>query len=331
MSRTIKINFCGFWNSFKKEDNLFTRILSKHFVVEISDSPDFIICSNRGTPFEYMKYNCPRIMFMGENVSPDFTVFDYVIGFDFLDFGDRYFRLPFGFYFDNAKPWIPEVISEDDAWRMLKEKKYFANFIYGHESSERMRESIFEKLEEYKPVVSPGSFMNNMNTQVGKVKRCSWQEKNEHLKYSKFTIAGDSIRHPGFVTEKIVQPFQQHSIPIYWGSPKIDEDFNTDAFVWCKDADDLDRMLEQVRFLDTNDDAYIHMLMQCPLQNQMFLRDRYEELEKFLVAIFEQEPEKAYRRVRYFAAEQHESYLREYARRYERTPQFVHKIKGYLR
>ena len=70
---------------------------------------------------------------------------------------------------------------------------------------------------------------------------------------------------------------------------------------------------------------------QCPLQHQMFLKDRYEELEKFLVEIFEQEPEKAYRRVRYFGAEQHESYLKEYAKRYERTPKFIHKIKDYLK
>ena len=74
----IKLDFCGFWGSLKKKNNLFYNLLSKHFDVEISDNPDFVICSNRGKPFEYMKYDCPRIMFMGENQSPDFTVFDYV-------------------------------------------------------------------------------------------------------------------------------------------------------------------------------------------------------------------------------------------------------------
>ena len=67
--KTLKIDFCGFWGSFKKEKNLFVKILSKHFNVEISDNPDFVICSNRGNPFEYMKYDCVRIMFMGENMS----------------------------------------------------------------------------------------------------------------------------------------------------------------------------------------------------------------------------------------------------------------------
>ena len=111
---------------------------------------------------------------------------------------------------------------------------------------------------------------------------------------------------------------------------KIDMDFNTESFVWCKGFNDLDRMLEEVQYLDTHDDAYVHMLTQCPLKNQMFLKNRYEELEKFLVSIFEQELEDVYRRVRYFAAEQHETYLREFRNRYEKTPQIVYRIKNYF-
>ena len=329
--KTIKINFCGFWGSFNKKDNLFTRILSRHFNVEISENPDFVICSNRGNPFEYMKYECVRLMFMGENMSPDYTVFDYCIGFDFMEFGDRYFRLPFAFYFDSGKPWIPEKLTEEQAWNIVKEKKYFCNFIYGHQSSHGMRERLFERLNEYKHVVSPGSYLNNMESQrKGTAKRCSWKEKNEYLKYSKFTIAGDSIHYPGFVTEKIVQPFMQHSIPVYFGSTRISEEFNLESFVCCNDENDLERVAEQVEFLDTHDDAYVNMLMKCPLHNQSYLVEKYEALEKFLVNIFEQEPKDAYRRVKYFAAESHESYLKEYAKRWEKTPKFVHEIKQRL-
>lgn len=329
--KRIKLDFCGFWGSFKKEDNLFTRLLSKHFNIEISESPDFVICSNRGIPFEYMKYDCPRIMFMGENVSPDFMTFDYVIGFDFIDFGDRYFRLPFAFYSDDAKPWIPRKLTEDEAYKILKEKKYFANFVYGHESAKRTREALFERLNEYKSVISPGSFMNNVFDKNEKIKRCSWQEKNEYLKYSKFTIAGDSIEYPGFVTEKIVQPFKQHSIPIYWGNPEIDKDFNKEAFVWCKGFEDLERTIKEVEYIDTHDDAYVHMLMQCPLRETNFLEKRYEELEEFLVNIFSQELEEVGRRVKYFSAEQHEKNLKEIYKRYGRVSRIKKIIKEIIK
>ncbi len=322
--QTVKINFCGFWSSFNKKENLFTIMLSRHFDVEISENPDFVICSNRGNPFEYMKYDCVRIMFMGENMSPDFTVFDYCIGFDYMEFGDRYFRMPFGFYFNDAKPWIPEMVTEEKAREILASKKYFCNFIYGHRSSHGMREMLFETLSKYNEVVSPGSFLNN----TGGKCRCSWAEKNEYLKYSKFTIACESIKYPGFVTEKIIQPFQQHSIPIYFGSTRIEEDINPDSFVWCKSESDVNSAVERIIELDKNDEAYIAMLMECPFDDVNKTVKIYNELDDFLLNIFSQNKESAYRRVKYYCAENHERFLREYMVKYKKTPQLIRKIKG---
>lgn len=323
----IKLDFCGFWGSFNKKNNLFYNLLSKHFDVEISDNPDFVICSNRGKPFEYMQYDCPRIMFMGENLSPDFTVFDYVIGFDFLDFGDRYFRLPFGFFFDDANPWIPKKIAIDEAKTLLNQKKYFCNFIYRHQSSHGIRERLFRELSDYKFVVSPGRYLNNQNTSG-----CSWREKYQYVRLSKFTIAGDSIEYPGFFTEKIIQAFQNFSIPVYFGNPRIYDDINTKSFVWCKSTDesDIKATIEQVKYLDTHDEAYLEMLMECPLLNEDYLADRYNELEKFLVNIFSQEKERAYRRVRHFCADLHESYLREYMKKHSKE-RFIDRVKSTIK
>lgn len=321
--KKIRINFCGFWGSFNKEDNFFYNILSKHFNLEISDNPDFVICSNRGKPFEYMKYDCVRIMFMGENLSPDFTVFDYVIGFDYLDFQDRYFRLPFAFYHDDAKPWVPEEICKDDARNILDSKEYFCNFIYGHQSSHGMRERLFEEVSTYKHVVSPGRYLNNMGTNG-----CNWYEKKDFVRKSKFTIAGDSISYPGFFTEKIVDPLMCHSIPIYFGNPEIHRDINEKAFVWCKstDEDEIKRVLEEIKYLDQDDDAYIEKLVEYPLVEQNYLERKYEEIEKFLVHIFLQPPEKAYRRVQFFCAKLHESYLKGYMNTHKKEYIDIRKV-----
>lgn len=321
--KTIKINFAGCWNSFSKNNNMFTILLSRHFNVEISENPDFVICFNRGDPFEYMKYNCVRIMYMVENISPDFTVFDYCIGFDFMEFGDRYFRLPFAFYTDNAVPWVPQKLSREKAKKILNNKKYFCNFIYGHQSSHGMREQLYYKLNEYKSVVSPGSYLNNIN---GSKKRCSWKEKHEYVAQSKFTIAGDSIHYPGFVTEKIIDSYIGNSIPIYYGSTRIYDDFNRNSFVCCENEKDLNSVIEQVKYLDNNDDAYIEMLIQQPLVTENYTIKLYEQLELFLVNIFTQDVNNAYRRVRDFCAGYHEKYLREYMRYYKRQPEIVRKV-----
>lgn len=324
MNKKIKINFCGFWTSFKKNDNLFFNILSKHFDVEISERPDYVICSNRGEPFEYMKYDCVRIMFMGENMSPDFTVFDYVIGFDYITFGDRYFRLPFALYFDDGHPWIPEAIDYNKAVEILKQKKHFCNFIYGHQSSHDIRESLFKRLNEYKTVVSPGRYLNNIGT-----RGCSWKEKHDYLTSSKFTIACDSVNYPGFVTEKIVDPFHFNSIPIYFGSTRINEDFNEKAFVWCKNKDDIERVVDIVRELDNDDNAYIEMLMQPKLLYDNQINKLYSDLEDFLLNIFNGDVDSAGRRIKYFRADEYEKHLNKFRIIYNKTPKFIRKLFNY--
>lgn len=316
----VKINFCGFWGSFKKNDNMFVRILKRHFNVEISENPDFVICSNRSEPFEYMKYDCVRIMFMGENLSPDFTVFDYVIGFDYITFADRYFRLPFAFFFDDAKPWIPEVITEERAVEILKNKELFCNFIYGHRSSHGIREKLFETISKEYNVTSAGRYLNNVGTNG-----CSWAEKHRILEKSKFTLACDSISYPGFVTEKIVDPFRYHSVPIYYGSTKIETDFNSAAFIKCENENDIERVIEEIRNYDSNDDEYIKMLMQCPFNDREQLVKLYVELEAFLVNIFSKSRDEAMTRVRYFCAENHEKNLDKRRKSYKRIPKFLRK------
>ena len=49
-----------------------------------------------------------------------------------------------------------------------------------------------------------------------------------------------------------------------------------------------------------------------------YLVKKYEDLEMFLVNIFSQTREDAYRRVRYFCAELHESYLKEYMEKHKK-------------
>ena len=189
-----------------------------------------------------------------------------------------------------------------------------------------MREKLFEELNKYKHVVSPGSFLNNVVEKRGDTSRCSWAEKHEYLRKSKFTIAGDSIHYPGFVTEKIVDPFKNHSIPIYFGSTMIEKDFNTDAFILCREPEDIDETIERVKYLDTHDDAYIEMLMQQPLVYEDYTEELHKNVESFLVDIFSQPIEKAGRRIKGFCAERYESDLKKVYVKFGK-PLMINKIK----
>jgi len=52
------------------------------------------------------------------------------------------------------------------------------------------------------------------------------------LKYKhKFSIAYENSPYPYYTTEKLMDAFLAGSLPLYWGDPKVGEDWNEKAFV----------------------------------------------------------------------------------------------------
>ena len=90
--KTIKIKFTGFWPGFNSESNFIINSLRRSFNVVLSDDPEYLFSSCFSD--EYLKYDCVRIFYTGENLCPDFNAFDYGIGYDYMEFGDRYCRFP---------------------------------------------------------------------------------------------------------------------------------------------------------------------------------------------------------------------------------------------
>ena len=63
----LKCFFTNIWPEFKDE-NIFLPILQKHFNVEITaNNPHVVIHSVFGGVAEAQKFNCKKILFIGEN------------------------------------------------------------------------------------------------------------------------------------------------------------------------------------------------------------------------------------------------------------------------
>lgn len=310
MKKTIKINYCGFWDGFDTENNFIEKILKEKYNVVLSNKPDFVFVSVFGKAFEYMKYDCVRILYSGEPYSPDFNVFDYAIAFDRISFEDRYYRYPYAFV-DIEKARAVKPMTMEEAKKALEQKEYFANFIYSHHSRDGEREKMFEEMSKYKRVESIGSFMNNMDD--GRtVKR--YDGKIEFLKKCKFTIAGESVGHSGFNTEKISNAFEGQTVPLYFGDPHICEIYNKDAFVNISDFESIEKAVEKIIEIDNDDQAYLEMLCAPKYVTENYADEIYAGLKEFLWNIVEQEPEKAYRRCRYYLAQIHNERIAEYGR-----------------
>lgn len=117
--KSLKIKFVDFWPGFNPNDNFITNAL-KGYEIVITDTPDYLFFSIFG--YSHLKYNCVKIMFVGENIVPDFNLCDYAMGFDFLNFGDRYMRLPLFLICDNFKEL--SVTKDFSPKRMLNRKEF---------------------------------------------------------------------------------------------------------------------------------------------------------------------------------------------------------------
>ena len=165
----------------------------------------------------------------------------------------------------------------------------FCNFIYSNGFSGKgafLRQDFCKKLMMYKKVDCPGKILNNMKNAI-EPRQGNWEAgKLEFMKNYKFSIAFENSLSDGYTTEKLLHPFRVDSIPIYWGNPRIGEEFNTKAFINCNDYESFDDVVEKVKELDANDDAYLDMLSQ-PILNSSYVDCSDEKLRAFLFHIVE--------------------------------------------
>lgn len=272
--KEIKIKVVDWWNQDIGK-NYFLNFLSKTYKVTLSDSPDYLLCSLFGN--QHLKYDCVKIFFTGENLTPDFNLYDYALGFDYLEFGDRYLRYPL---------WLlhtPTLQSSIKKHKQISEKlakRDFCSFVVSNGGNAHpIREQFFDELSKVDFVASGGAFRNNIGKRV--------EDKNEFVKQYKFNIAFENSKTKGYCTEKLFQAFEAQTIPIYWGWGK-EEFVNPKSFVNLDDFGSIQEAIEFIQELQNDDEKYLQMLSE-PVFLIENIQEHYEKkLQKFFDHIFEQ-------------------------------------------
>ena len=269
-------------------DNLktefFARLLMQKYDVEISDTPDYLFYSIFGN--SHHDRDCIRIFFTGENVVPNFNYCDYAFGFHHIEFEDRYMRLPlWRLYTGDLQKALDKPQRDVEATK----RKFCCMVVSNVKQTDGFREAFFEKLSAYKQVDSGGKYKNNVGGPV--------PDKFEFQKDYKFSFAFENVAARGYCTEKILQSFSAGTIPIYYGDETAVQDFNPKAFINCHDYANLDDVIEKIKQLDNDDEAYLQMLNE-PVFVGGKLPDRYsdESILTFLSNIMDQPFETARRR-----------------------------------
>lgn len=264
--RTIKCWFVDFWDEFNLYDNVFIRALRKDYnVVLDGTNPDFLFCSVfYEKECKAIQYQCVRILYTGENLIPDFNVYDYAIGFDYIIYGDRYLRWPLYRFYPEFEIIKEKHIKYDmDAFM---ERSFCCRVVSNPNSG--YREKIFEELNQRKYVASGGRCKNNLPDRV------PVKDKISFLAKYKFNLAIENSNTSGYVTEKIVQAWVAGCIPVYWGSAgTIQREFNKEAFVDCSDFASISDVADYLLKLE-NDRNALETMLKAPALSENFVDDK---------------------------------------------------------
>lgn len=279
MVRRLKIKFVDFWSDFNFEDNFIINILREKYICELSDNPDYLFFSTFGN--RHLHYKCVKIMYIGENVFPDFNICDYAMAFDWLDFGDRYMRLPIYLIRDNFKDFR---INYDIDCEAVLNRKFCSIVVSNIKHANPMRELFFKKLSTYKKVDSGGRVWNNVGGPV--------TDKHQFISQYKFNIAFENSSSLGYTTEKIMDAMIAQCIPVYWGDPLVHKNFNPEAFINVDNYRDVDEAVDYIVELDKNNELYLDMLRKPKVINKKMF-DWEKEVYVFLTNIIDKPIDKA--------------------------------------
>ena len=248
MKKRLKINFCDVPGDFNYHDNMFLNLLKPYYDVEISEDPEVLFYSV--FDFQHLKYKCYKIFCTGENVRPNYRECDFSLSFDFDDYKNRNLRLPLVRW--QHVEWLFKK-KEFETIAPLKTK--FCCMIVSNENGKE-RNEFFKKLSAYKKVDSGGRAFNNIGYYI--------DDKLTFLQDYKFVLAFENSCYPGYTTEKIVHPMFRNSLPVYWGNPKIDMDFNTKSFINVHDYKSFDAAIEEIIRVDKDDDEAYREYIEQP-------------------------------------------------------------------
>lgn len=225
---TLRIWFADMWEPWDLEDFITPILVEKYKLILDQKNPDVLFHSIFNRMQDTPKYKCKKILILAENWRPSQFGSDYSISFD--PHTETNFRLPL---------WqIYWLLDPDLQNRLINRKRHsqfqkFAAFTVSNPSN-MTRNSHFDKLHSYSTVMSYGKVRTNSFKLQNASKGRYWRDAKDQFfneEPHQFMMAYENTNYPYYCTEKLMDSFLVGSMPIYWGDPKVGQDWNEKAFI----------------------------------------------------------------------------------------------------
>lgn len=261
----MKILKLGFTDTIEPIANFFIKTLEKEYqVVRDDKNPDYLIFGDRnfgGNNVNYDNKNCVKIFYTGENERPWNYSCHKAISFEHMD-NENFYRLPIYviYDYDNQHRDLPNSTNKVRKIEDRQTQNKFCSALVSNPRCE-FRNDFFHKLSKYKQVDSAGAWNNNIGRQLPRGSD-GVKIKFDFINNYKFNLCFENSMYPGYATEKLYEALCCNTIPLYWGSPTVEMDFNPKAYLSWHDYQDDDAFIEAIIELDQNEDMYNEMFMQ---------------------------------------------------------------------
>jgi hypothetical protein len=124
-----------------------------------------------------------------------------------------------------------------------------------------VRNKFLQILEKYIPVDYAGKYKTNVPILSPQYNS---DEFFTFIKDYKFIISMENSVLDHYITEKITHGMIASTIPVYWGSPNVNQHFNAKRFIQLQnDSDDeIHRVVQRMMYLTYNEAEYANMVNQ---------------------------------------------------------------------
>lgn len=234
----LAVSFFGFWNGFIPENFIIYKALKDiESEIKLIDNPyeeetDLVIVDfSLDLEPDKLKGYPKIIQYSGESSFNVTYRYNLLVGNIFNSIYSCY--LPYCFTLDSflyqlAEP-LPEITKEE------VEKRGFCSFV-GSNPVELRRKYFNLINDNIGKVDSGGRFLNNIGRFL------DWGSgKLDFIRNYNFNLAIENTKCEYYITEKIIEAFNSRTIPIYYGSKYLINEFvNKNAFINITDMNDTD-------------------------------------------------------------------------------------------
>ena len=260
----FRVGFCDMWSNFNPEYNFFTLLLASvapdlEILGGIAQGTEAItIFGPFGSAWKALPPGQPKIHFTGEN-TPPVPEAQLNLGFEHRYMvGENYLRFPLWlleidwFGADAARIQNPIPIPLELCTNPpggLRDR--FCAFVVSNPSNP-VRNAAFQSLNAWKPVDSAGAVFNTMGPGLfaGAGGGGGEARKVEFLRNYRFCITYENASAPGYCTEKLLHAKAAGCVPIYWGDPHVERDFDPAGFLDARAFRTPEELVAAVRRLE---------------------------------------------------------------------------------